>query len=429
MEKESSFPYFTYNCFKFPDCGWIAVDHVPEAVIRKEAREVTVEVEYFWLNPGRDGWIIIRSNGRNGAEQIDGNDINTNKEFFKSYEWSIWKLDLKDAHFGTRSDGTDLLIYFGADPNDIDICYIRSVKVYETATPDNYAIFGAADFQTGTNLEINICNREQGCIPFDVTCPTDETSHDLPHWQSEMEVIYGQTDGSIIIDGNQIPYHANDIIFINPDQIRTIDPDVITSFHYLVFDLAMLENHYYNSIITDIRLKKTRLINIVQKDHPAHDALRHICRELILMYSTTSPYGEMKIQSLLLDLFYICCEEKLIDHNYKNSTSKKTDYIRNAISYMKANLASPLTIHDIADSIHLSEAYFSRYFKTCIGSTPLEHLNNMRIDKATELLLNGRNVTDAAFDVGIPNVGHFIRLFKKRYGKTPYQWQKYRNLQ
>lgn len=417
--EDSSFPFFTYNCLKFPDCGWIAINHVPESVVSRDVHDVTVEVEYYWINPGRDGWILLRSNGPSREEQDVWSDINTHKEFFRANEWATWTVRLTNTWFGTRADGTDLFFLFGADPDDV--CYIRAVKVYQTDTPENTAVFDVTSLKSGAQLALNTQFHDRSFFAFDLHAPKAEG---IGHWRSGVEVIFGKTDGQITIDGEVMPYHENDILFVNPDQIRTADAAITGSCYYLMFDLAMLESRFRNSVITDIRLKKKQFCNLVPTGHPAHETLQQFCRELVAVYSSDSVYKEMKIQSLLLALLYECCEQGLIVDAPPAGNPRKMDYIRNALTYMENHLAGPVAVGDVAAYVHLSEAYFSRHFKTCIGSTPLEHLNNMRVEKAAELLISGSSVTEAAMEVGVPNVGHFIRLFKKRYGTTPYQWQK-----
>lgn len=419
---ETSFPLFLYNCVKFPDCGWLAINHVPESVVSRDTHEVTVEVEYFWINPGRDGWIIIRSNGANGEEQIAGNDINTHKEFFRANEWATWTLQLHNAHFGTREDGTDLYFYFGADPNDE--CYIRSIKVYATATPENFATFGAMELQSHSQLELNTYDKERAYVTFDVhTYGPSVSGARLPiSCHSGVEVIFGQTDGRVTIDGTVHSYTAEDILFVNPDQIRGTDTAITGSCYYMVFDIGNLENHFRNSIITDIRLKKKRFQNVVGREHPAHSAIKSQIQQLVRAYASDSPYKEMRIQSLLLELLYQCCESGVVADVPRGDS--RLNHIRSAISYMEEHLAKSITVGELAAQVHLSEAYFSRYFKSCVGVPPLEHLTNLRMERAAALLAGGSSVTETAVGVGINNVGHFIRLFKKRYGETPFRWQK-----
>lgn len=419
LTRRSSFPSLAYTCLKFPECGWIAVNHVPPSVIRREVHDVTVEVEYYWINPGADGWIIIRSNGPGGVEQYKGNDINTHKEFFRANQWATWTLRLQDTWFGTREDGTDLWFTFGADP--ADECYIRSVKVYETDRPEVYAVFGAADLQSAGRaapLELNTKNREQSFFVFDPAAPDT-----LPR-RGGVEVIYGQTEGSLTVDGKTLSYGAGDVLFVNPDQLRGAEEAAGGTCYYLTFDLSMLQTDWHNSVVADIRGGRRRFAAKVPVNHPANAPLQELCRRLIAAYSSLSPYKEVKIRSLLLDLLYECCEGGLIVDSPQGESMRRMEYIRKALDYMEAHLTEPVTVGEIAGAVHLSVAHFSRDFKNCIGDAPLAYLNRMRLQKAAELLTRGSTVTEAALDAGIPNVGHFIRQFKRLYGDTPYRWQK-----
>ncbi len=424
-EQEQLVPLFTYSCVRFPDCGWLAINRVPESVVRREARDVTVEVEYFWVNPGRDGWIIMRSNGENGEEQIIGNDINTHKEFFKANEWATWTIRLTNAHFGTRDDGTDLFFYFGADPDDV--CYIRRIKVYETATPDNFATFDALELQTHhTPLEQVAVEHLKGYVPFDMITYNGgaEGTRPLSRTRSELEIIYGKADGEITIDGETLPYHAKDIVFVNPDQIHSVDTAIAGSCYFMAFDLVHLEQSFRSDILSDIRLKKKRFRTLVTPADEAYEQLQPLCRSLVHTYRSDSEYKDIKIRSLLLDLVYQCCEHGLIGEVSSSSGDRWAAYVREALMYMEAHLSEPLSVGQIANAVHLSEAYFARLFRRCIGLTPLEQLTGMRLEKATELLAAGTSVTATGLEVGIPHVGHFIRQFKAQYGETPYQWQK-----
>lgn len=154
-----------FRCIKLPDCGWLAINHVPDSVVGAGPRNVTVELEYYWTNPGKNGWIIMRSNGKDGTDVQS--DINTHKDFFAANKWMTWTVQLTDAYFGSRSDGTDLYFSFGADPDDV--CYIRSIKVYETATPDNTAAYGPKN-ASGSSIQ----------YPFqDVNLSFEERAADL----------------------------------------------------------------------------------------------------------------------------------------------------------------------------------------------------------------------------------------------------------
>ena len=61
----------------------------------------------------------------------------------------------------------------------------------------------------------------------------------------------------------------------------------------------------------------------------------------------------------------------------------------------------------------------SRFFKEQSGVTLLEYLNQLRIQKSKELILQGLSNTMVAESVGYCNDHTFLRIFKKIEGVTP----------
>ena len=68
--------------------------------------------------------------------------------------------------------------------------------------------------------------------------------------------------------------------------------------------------------------------------------------------------------------------------------------------------------------------YFCRLFKQYTGKTPIEYLNNYRIEQAAKLLIETNDsITDIAFDCGFENTSYFIRKFKAQKSATPKQYR------
>ena len=82
--------------------------------------------------------------------------------------------------------------------------------------------------------------------------------------------------------------------------------------------------------------------------------------------------------------------------------------------------AEPLDVRALAAVAHLSEAHFSRSFRTCFGETPHRYLQRRRVERAMFMLREtDRSVTDICFDVGFSSVGTFSRTFREIVGETP----------
>lgn len=94
--------------------------------------------------------------------------------------------------------------------------------------------------------------------------------------------------------------------------------------------------------------------------------------------------------------------------------------IRQALAYLEQHYADRVSISDVASYVALSEPYLCQIFKAETGSSILTRLNEIRMNKAYELLLSGKYlVKQVAIEVGIPDPFYFNRLFRKRFGSAP----------
>ena len=72
----------------------------------------------------------------------------------------------------------------------------------------------------------------------------------------------------------------------------------------------------------------------------------------------------------------------------------------------------------------LSHGYLCRVMKERLHTTPSRYITDLRLAYASNLLLNsGQNITDIAGRVGYFSFSHFMRLFKNKYGCTPYKFR------
>lgn len=71
----------------------------------------------------------------------------------------------------------------------------------------------------------------------------------------------------------------------------------------------------------------------------------------------------------------------------------------------------------------VSRRHFSMLFRKNCGRTFWEHLTDLRLTHAAQLLKNGEHsVTGAVFACGFGDVSQFYRLFRARYGLPPKRW-------
>lgn len=91
--------------------------------------------------------------------------------------------------------------------------------------------------------------------------------------------------------------------------------------------------------------------------------------------------------------------------------------VRNALEYIGENYRQKLKLADVAEKTYVSQWHLSKLLNRYTGKNFSEILNNVRIEKAKELLNDpALRIGDIAEEVGFLDVAHFSRVFKKQVG-------------
>ncbi|MCR0981995.1 AraC family transcriptional regulator [Roseomonas populi] len=94
--------------------------------------------------------------------------------------------------------------------------------------------------------------------------------------------------------------------------------------------------------------------------------------------------------------------------------------LRRALAYLEARAADPLTLADIAAAAGVPERTLHEAFRRHLGTTPLRHLRDLRLDRARSRLLAGaEGVTEAAMAAGFTHLGRFAGDYAARFGERP----------
>ena len=94
--------------------------------------------------------------------------------------------------------------------------------------------------------------------------------------------------------------------------------------------------------------------------------------------------------------------------------------LRRAIEFMHSQLASNISLHQIAAVADLSPFHFARQFRRSTGLPPHAYVNRCRVERAKQLLMRpNANIAEIAVEVGFCDQSHLTRHFKRHFGLTP----------
>lgn len=111
--------------------------------------------------------------------------------------------------------------------------------------------------------------------------------------------------------------------------------------------------------------------------------------------------------------------------DYSKEVEKAQTIIDKAKVFIHEHYKDDITRNDVSASVFLTPDYLAKIFKSEIGISIKEYINNYRIDKAKELLVNGsESISRIASEVGFDNFSYFSTIFKKLTGTSPYSYRK-----
>ncbi len=96
-----------------------------------------------------------------------------------------------------------------------------------------------------------------------------------------------------------------------------------------------------------------------------------------------------------------------------------TRCVRDALDWIGAHYAEPITLLRLADAVHLSPSYLSAVFSAQVGCAFVPYLTRLRIEKAQQrLIATDDSVTEIALDCGFGSFSSFSRAFRRFTGRS-----------
>jgi AraC family transcriptional regulator len=101
--------------------------------------------------------------------------------------------------------------------------------------------------------------------------------------------------------------------------------------------------------------------------------------------------------------------------------------IRRVLTYVDANLGTPIRNKDLAAVARLSEFHFNVAFRKSVGHPPHEYIIRRRMERAQGLMLStDKALSEIAAECGLADQAHFTRLFRRFVGESPAAWRRAR---
>lgn len=255
---------------------------------------------------------------------------------------------------------------------------------------------------------------------------SDRPSENL-HFHNCLEIGFcHEGSGVLVVQNKKLTFSAGDITCIarNIPHTTYSDPGTASKWSYLFTDPQELLEHFTPGITTQLsELYKTlSAANIV----PAS------CAQNAAFYFEAISKGiqekkghyQIKAKADFLALFFALSEQfPHVDAPRDNNVISAFNILP-ALEFIKKNYMNSFSMDTLADLCGLSPTHFRRIFNLAMGSSPLEYLNSVRINKACYLLRSTDNsILSISEDVGFHSISSFNRYFDRMVGMSPREYR------
>ncbi|MGL4491746.1 MAG: helix-turn-helix transcriptional regulator, partial [Tannerellaceae bacterium] len=94
--------------------------------------------------------------------------------------------------------------------------------------------------------------------------------------------------------------------------------------------------------------------------------------------------------------------------------------LKKAIGYIHCSYHDDINIGEVALQAEVSERYLRKIFAKYLNLSPIDYLNQIRINKAVELItLTEQSIKEICFLCGFKSPQYFSRVFKQYVGIAP----------
>ena len=220
------------------------------------------------------------------------------------------------------------------------------------------------------------------------------------HWHEEVEIVYLHTVLSNWISiWNLTELTENVFLFINSGELHSLRSlSMEFDEQAVVFSPSMLLFQDYDSIDESILLPLTQnkltFPRFLDQTSPFFSVFRSCYQQISHIFSqsketlltgeqilTDDVISQLQIKAGILQLIGILMEAGLMCQSPRTESQKITA-IKTVLSYITDHYHEKLYVQDLASQVNMNEQYFCRFFKRSIGKTPIDYINDYRLNKA-----------------------------------------------
>ena len=254
------------------------------------------------------------------------------------------------------------------------------------------------------------------------------TDYCMPlHWHAEYEIILVRK-GRMDITVDEVTYTARegDMLFLSDGMLHGGTPEGDGCLYdCVVFAGELLTKNTALAAVKDIfRHGRSVTTFISGEKYPALSLTAgRLCDSLSVregdISDSENEYADVMVLGIMLELLGLLLQNGLCTDGYSD-TNRHIQKLKKALSYMEEHYPEKITLSELAAEAGVTPKYLCRSFCSLTGKTPVQYLNEYRIDCACEMLRSTeKTLIDIAVSCGFADQSYFVKWFRRLKGTTP----------
>lgn len=238
------------------------------------------------------------------------------------------------------------------------------------------------------------------------------------HYFAELfYVISGK--GSFVVEDETFPVKDGDLVIINPAIEHTEKSYKSNPLEYIVlgidglsfnFNKANEHKHYsvYNFRENKQRIQfyLTTLLSELEEQKKDFELVCQNLLEVLLIHIMRHANYNLSVTNIVMS----------------KNISRECSKVKR---YFDSNYADNISLDNLAQITHMNKYYLIHAFTKYTGMSPINYLNNKRIEESKSLLATtDYSISDIASIIGFSSQSYFSQAFKKNLGISPNEYRK-----